>query len=205
MSDPNELLDADPFEADVGAMHVARIYAEALLDAAAKHGQADAVLEEFRELVETVLKPNPQLLEFFANKTIGKEKKAEVLKKVLTGRVSDVLANFLMVLNEHERLGLLGPILHAYLDLNNRRARRVVVQVRSAVPLLDHQRERLANELRRAFGQEPVLEAQVDPDLLGGLVVKVGDWLYDASVRNRLESVRNQINERSSYATTQFQ
>jgi F-type H+-transporting ATPase subunit delta len=195
----------DHFEADVAAMHVARVYAEALLDAAAKHNQADEILQELRDLVETVLKPNPQLLDFFANKTISKERKAEVLQKVFTNRVSDVLANFLLVLNEHDRLELLPAILHAYIELNNQRARRVVVQVRSAVPLLDHQRERLASQLRQVFHQEPVLDAAVDPDLLGGLVVRVGDWLYDASVRTRLESLRNQLNERSLHATTQSQ
>ena len=200
MSNPNELREADHFEADVGAKHVARIYAEALLDAAGPE-QADAVLGELRDLVETVLRPNPQLAEFFANKTVNKDRKAEVLKIVLPGRVSEALADFLMVLNEHQRLELMHPILQAYVDLNNHRARRMVVQVRSAVPLLDQQRERLVHELHQVFHQEPVLEMQVDPALLGGLVVRVGDWLYDASVRSRLESVRNQLNERSRHVT----
>jgi F-type H+-transporting ATPase subunit delta len=205
MTNANANAQHDHFEADVGAMHVARVYAEALLDAAVKRNQPDLVLEELRELVETILEPNPQLVDFFANKTISKEKKAELLQKVFPGRVSELLANFLLVLNEHERLDLIQPILHAYIDLNNERARRMVVQVRSAVPLLDRQRERLATELRQVFRQEPMLEAQVDPDLLGGLVVRVGDWLYDASVRSRLESLRNQLNERSLHATTQIQ
>jgi F-type H+-transporting ATPase subunit delta len=191
----------DHFEADVGAMHVARVYAHALLDAATKQHKADAVLEEFGDLVESVLKPNPQLAAFFANKTVNKEKKAELLRKLFTGRVSDLLANFLQVLNDHQRLELLGPILQAYIELNNERARRVVVEVRSAVPLLDRQRERLVNELRQSLRLEPVLDTRVDPDLLGGLVVRVGDWLYDASVKSRLESLRNQLNERGPHAT----
>ncbi len=201
MSNPNETAAPDHFQTDVGAKHVARVYAEALLEAAAKHDQADRVLEEFRDLVENVLLPNPQLLEFFADRTVSKEKKAELLERVFKGKISDVLDNFLMVLNDHERLELLRTILHAYVELNNERARRVVVQVRSAVPLQDHQRERLVNELRQAFRLEPVLEAQVDPDILGGLVVRVGDWLYDASVKNRLDAIRNQLNERGTYAT----
>src|SRR6266849_3709536 len=125
MSEPNATQAQDHFEADVGAMRVARVYAQALLDAATQQHKADEVLEEYRDLVESALRPNPQLAEFFAN--------------------------FLQVLNDHERLELLGPILQAYVELNNERARRVVVEVRSAAPLLDHQRERLANELRKAF------------------------------------------------------
>ena len=205
MSSANGNAQTDHIEEDVRAIHVARVYAEALLDAAVKRDQVDQVLEELRELVATVLDPNPQLTDFFANKTITKEKKDELLQKVFPGRVSDLLANFLRVLNEHERLELIRPILHAYTDLTNQRARRMVVQVQSAVPLLDHQRERLVNELRQAFRQEPVLQTQVDPDLLGGLVVRVGDWLYDASVKSRLQSLRNELNERGLHATTQSQ
>jgi F-type H+-transporting ATPase subunit delta len=204
MSDPNPSQTQDHIEADVGAVRVARVYGQALLDAATKQHKADEVLEEYRDLVESALKPNPQLAAFFANKTINKEKKAELLRKAFAGRVSDLLANFLQVLNEHERLELLEPILQAYVELNNERARRVVVEVRSAVPLLDHQRERLANELRQSLRLEPVLDARVDPDLLGGLVVRVGDWLYDASVKNRLETLRNQLNERGPHATHQL-
>ena len=200
MSDPNPTQTQDHIEADVGAVRVARVYGQALLDAATKQHKADEVLEEYRDLVESALKPNPQLAAFFSNKTINKEKKAELLRKAFAGRVSDLLAHFLQVLNEHERLELLEPILQAYVELNNERARRVVVEVRSAAPLLDHQRERLANELRQAFRLEPVLDTRVDPDLLGGLVVRVGDWLYDASVKNRLETLRNQLNERGPHA-----
>ncbi len=205
MSNSTQPREADHIEADVGVVHVARVYAEALLDAASKENKADDVLQELREFIDGVLAPNPQLEDFFANKTISKEKKAELLNNVLPGRVSNLLSNFLLVLNEHERLELLRPILGAYIDLNNKRARRVVVQVRSAVPLLDHQRERLVSDLRKAFRQEPMLEAQVDPDLLGGLIVRVGDWLYDASVKSRLETLQNQLNERSLHATTQPQ
>jgi F-type H+-transporting ATPase subunit delta len=202
MSNPTELHDPDHFEADIGSQHVARVYAEALLQTAAKGNKADDILAELHDLVFNVMGPNPQLAVFFADKTVSKEKKADLLQKVFPGKVSDLLGNFLLVLNEHERLQLLHPILQAYIALNNERAKRVVVQVRSAVPLQDHQRERLTNDLRQAFRLEPQVETQVDPDLLGGLVVRVGDWLYDASVKNRLESVQNQLNERSLHGTT---
>ena len=61
------------------------------------------------------------------------------------------------------------------------------------------ERERLAQGLRNAFQLEPVLETRIDPDLIGGLVVRIGDWLYDGSVRNKLEIIRDQIIERSSH------
>ena len=61
------------------------------------------------------------------------------------------------------------------------------------------EQERLRQELRAKFGREPVLSVRVDPDLLGGLVVRVDDWVYDGSVRARLERIRHQLIERSTY------
>jgi F-type H+-transporting ATPase subunit delta len=72
--------------------------------------------------------------------------------------------------------------------------------VTSAVPLPDDQREQLRQELRAKYNKEPVLTTQVNPALLGGVVIRVGDWIYDASVRTRLETLRKQLTERRSHA-----
>jgi F-type H+-transporting ATPase subunit delta len=66
--------------------------------------------------------------------------------------------------------------------------------------LADDQRERLTGELRGAFGKEPVLRSSVEPGLLGGLIVQVDDWVFDSSVKTRLENIRHQLVERSSHA-----
>jgi len=199
MSETTATQQTEEVKADVGSMRIARVYAEALLNVAIKQNETDAVLEELRALVEEVLQANPTLADFFAHKAIGHDRMADLLNKVFRGRVSDTFDNFLMVLNDHDRLDLLRPILAAYRYLNNERKRRLIVQVRSAAPLLDQQRERLLQELRQAFQYEPVLESQIDPDMLGGLVVRVGDWLYDASVRTRLETLGNQLSERGQH------
>ena len=95
--------------------------------------------------------------------------------------------------------GLMRPILAAARDLANERANRIRVHVRSAVPLPNDQRDRLREQLRSTYHKEPLLETAVDPELLGGLVVQVGDWQYDSSVRRQLEILKNQLIERSSY------
>jgi F-type H+-transporting ATPase subunit delta len=107
--------------------------------------------------------------------------------------------NFLLVLNGHERLDLLRAIVEAYRELRDERAGRVAVVVRSAVPLPGDQRDHLIQELRETFQREPVVEIQLDPDLLGGVVVQVGDWVYDQSVKSKLEDIRNQLIARSSH------
>ncbi|MBI1917902.1 MAG: ATP synthase F1 subunit delta [Planctomycetes bacterium] len=186
-------------KADVGARRVARVYAEALFNEANARNQSREILDELEALVNDVVRPNPDTEAFFRSAAIGRDRKAEALRAALGGRTSDLVFNFILVLNDHYRLDLLAVIVAAYRELLEQHTGQMRVQVRTAVPLDHDHQERLRHELRQAFAREPILEQRVDPDLLGGLVVQVGDWLYDASVRTRIESIRNQLIERSSY------
>jgi F-type H+-transporting ATPase subunit delta len=183
---------------DDDTRHVGRIYAEALYDAAQKQGQAAEILDELEALVE-VLNRQPRLELFLSSAAVGRERKAEALRRAFQGRASDVLTRFLYVLNEHDRLNVLRAVVVAYRDLHDRKSGRIRVRVESAVPLPDDQQERLRQELRQALGREPVLQTRIDPGLLGGLVVRVEDLVYDASVRSRLDNLRKQLIEKSSH------
>jgi len=190
---------ASRLEADVGARRVARVYAEALFNEANGRNQSREVLDELEALVNDVVRTNPETGAFFSSAAIGRERKAESLQAALGGRLSDLVLHFVLVLNEHYRLDLLPVAVAAYRELLEQHTGQMRVQVRSAVPLDHDHQERLRGELRQAFQREPILELRVDPDLLGGMVVQVGDWLYDASIRTRLDTIRNQLIERSSY------
>jgi F-type H+-transporting ATPase subunit delta len=179
---------------------VAKVYAEALLRAAQQSGQAAEINDELRSLVADVFRRDPAVEQFLSSPAIGRERKAEVIKNAFQGRASDLLTNFLFVLSQHDRMDVLRAVAGTFNDLYDRSQNRMRVLVQSAVPLADEQRERITGELRAAFGKEPVVHASVDPALLGGLVVQVEDWLYDASVRTRLEMIRKQLVERSSHA-----
>lgn len=184
---------------DDEARRVARVYAEALYRAAAQAGQVEDVLAQLEGLVEDAFRQKPGLELFFASAAVGRAKKAEAIRAAFTGRVSDVLVRFLNVLNDHDRLDMLRAVAGAFRALYDRQSRRMPVQVTSAVPLTDAERDRLRNDIRTVAGQEPILQENVDPDILGGLIVRVQDWVYDASVRTRLETIRTQLIERSSY------
>jgi F-type H+-transporting ATPase subunit delta len=189
------------FEAttDVRTQRVARVYAEALLNAAERQGQAGAVLDEFQSLVADVFRSNPEIESYLASGAVGRNRKAEVLRRTFEGRASAVFLNFLNVLNDHERLDLLRPVFAEYRRLLDQRAGRYVARVKSAVALTDDQRARLRDEIKKVFPGDPILEESVEAELLGGLVVQVGDWLFDASVRSSLASLMNQLIESSSH------
>lgn len=184
---------------DVGSQRVGKIYAEALLDAAEQRNQSSEILEEFDALVLDLFRRDSQLEKFFASSAIGRDRKQEIIEKTFRGRADDLLVNFLLVVNQHERLDMLRAIHAAYRDLLDQRAGRVRVQVRSAVSLPADQAEALRQEIRAKFAKEPVLEARIDPELIAGMVVQVGDWRLDSSVQSRLREIQDQLIERSSY------
>jgi F-type H+-transporting ATPase subunit delta len=189
-----------PHVFDVSAERVARVYAQALLDAAEKRGEAQSLLDEIEDLQKNLINVRPLVREFITTSAIGRKIKGEVLVKALEGRVSELLFNFLMVLNRHERLELFRQVVHLYREMFDQRARRMRVQVRSAVPLEADQRERILSGLQNYFQLEPVLEERLEPEMLGGMIVRVGDWVFDSSVRTRLETLRTQLLAESSHA-----
>jgi F-type H+-transporting ATPase subunit delta len=138
--------------------------------------------------------------EYLYSGIVGRGHKKDFIDKTFAGRTSETFTSFLQVLNHHDRLGLLRPIQEAYKELFEERSGLMSVEVRSAVPLSEAQQERLRKELYESFKREPVLKVKVDPDIIGGLMVLVGDWLYDASVRRQLESLQHQLIESSSHA-----
>src|SRR5262249_37416297 len=101
--------------------------------------------------------------------------------------------------NAQERLELVRPILAELRALHDQRAGRVRVEVATAVPLPDDQRQRVADDLRRRLHREPILHLKVDPDLIAGVRIRVGDYQYDGSVRTELENICNQILMGSSH------
>lgn len=184
---------------DVEARRVARVYAEAMLAAAEKSGRSEEVLEELDSLITDVLQSRPEFEQFLTNPVIGRDRKHQALEDVFKGRASDLFLNFLTVLNHHDRLDILRPILLESVTLLDAMRHRRHVVVRTAVPLPDDQRARLLHELRQVMKLEPKLLTIVDPDLIGGMTVRVGDWLYDASVNTRLNTIRNQLFASSSH------
>ncbi len=183
----------------IDAAAIGRVYAEALIEQAAARQQEQEVLDELEALLRKVFDPHPELEEFLTGDALGRESKARVIDATFANRASDLVFNFLHVLNEHDRLVLIRPITYVYRQLLERKHNQMRVEVRSAVPLAPDQRERLRGELRQVFQREPLLDEAVDRGLLGGLVVRVGDWLYDASLRTRLDRLLHEVVEKGSH------
>jgi F-type H+-transporting ATPase subunit delta len=168
---------------------LARTYGEALLNAAEAEGAAPAVLDELDELVALAGRL-PELGAMMASPSIAAAEKDRVLVRMFEAQAHPVVLRFLRVLNRSGRLGLMPSIVGAARRIDDARRNRQVVQVRSAVPLEAGEREALAAAIARSLGRTPILVEAVDPSILGGLVVQVGDMLLDTSVRSQLDRMR---------------
>ncbi len=183
----------------VGAERIAKVYAEALFRVARDAQQLETVAEDLHFLTDQLVQMDPQIRDYFANATISHREKSTAIEQAFRGRLADITVDFLQVLNSHVRLEILVCVEAAFRELVDEHLRRVRVRLRSAIPLTDDARGRLIDFLTNRLQLQPVLEETVDPDLLGGFVLRVADWLYDGSVAYQLESLRKQLLERSSH------
>jgi F-type H+-transporting ATPase subunit delta len=182
---------------NVGAQRVAMIYARALVDAAEAGGQTEAVLDELDSFVTDVFGASPQLEAVLGSALVSPDEKNALLDKALRGQASPLFLNSLKVLARHGRLDILRPIHQAAHALYDHMRSVVRVQVASATDIGEDLKLQLTDSVRRMLGGTPVLETEVHPELVGGMMMRVGDTVYDGSIATRLEKVRQQMIERS--------
>lgn len=190
-----------PLDTGSAKARLARLYAEALLASALKQPDADAVDAvggELDEFVRGVVGANPAVAAFLASPAVGKKAKAAALDAALPRHSSELFRGLVSVLTRNGRLDLLPGIAAAYRDILEDRAGRVRVKVSAPVELTDAQQEELAGTLADLLKMEPILDVRVEPELLGGMVVQVGDRVIDTSVRTRLQTLRTLLLDKGS-------
>ncbi len=171
---------------------VARRYAQALAEEAERQDRVEAV-DADAALIRESLEASPELENFFESPILSAEQKKEVVRALFEERLSTLTYRFLQLLVEKERETLLREVLEAYRALRDRQRGIVEVQARTAGPLDDAGRTRLAEGAGRRTGHEVRLRTQQDPALIGGVVLRIGDTVYDGSVRNQLAALRERM------------
>jgi F-type H+-transporting ATPase subunit delta len=184
----------EPIVSDI-SLEVARRYADALIGSAEKEGGVEPILEEFAEIEREILERYPRFRAILDSSRVAAKEKDRMLVEILDRRSSSLALRFLRVLNRHGRLDLFGTILREARSIWDHRQGRVPVRVVSAVPLDAGQLESLQTRLARFLAATPIVNAVIDPGLIGGLVIEVGDHRYDASVKSRLQQIRQRLLE----------
>ena len=180
---------------DPSAKAVARVYASAYLDAAAAGNVADP-LEELTSFLEDVLDRNPEFAAIMVSPATSRDGKLQLIDRVVQPVASEFFTNFLKVLVHKDRLDLLPVIRSLCSSELERRSGKQRILVRSATPLSEEQLQKIKDRLQAALSIEPILTPEVDEELVGGLVVQVGDTIYDGSLRTRLQNLKLKLRER---------
>jgi F-type H+-transporting ATPase subunit delta len=181
---------------DPGARAVATLYAESFLSAAAANSTPDAP-EELSSFLTDVLAKFPEFRDVLLSDFAGRDEKLKIIDRVIAPRCSEFFANFLRVLVRHGRMELLPVINEVVVRLQETAAGRQRVKLRSARTLTPKARGDIVAALKARFGFDPILEEFIDPQLLGGVVLQIGDTVFDSSLRSRLKALQGRLVEKT--------
>ncbi len=177
-------------------MSAVSTYAEALFEAAREREELEEAMGDIQEFVEA-LRENEELRLFFYGGQIPEREKRRAID-ALTEDMALSARNFLKVLSDNGREEILEEVLLRYEELVKEHLDRVEVEVTTAMELSDEELGRIKERLGRILeGREVILQTRVDPDLLGGAVFRFGGRMMDSSVRGQLQSLREEMLERS--------
>ncbi|MEM7050942.1 MAG: ATP synthase F1 subunit delta [Acidobacteriota bacterium] len=176
---------------------IARVYSSAMLDLAQQKGEADSLLQELQSLAALV-ETDDAFRDFLSSPLVDADKRRDSLDKMFRGRASDLLVDALQVLNRKGRIGLLPAVAATFQEEHLRQANRVEARVTSAIPLNDDQRQRLVSSIEAKTGRQATLIEAVDADLLGGMIVQIGDQKSDSSVATQLANLSEKLLTRAS-------
>ena len=181
---------------------LARIYARSLFELSDESGGHTALQESADELDQIceLIRDDRKLAEFMSSPLIEMSARRTTLEKIFSGRISDLILRFIQVLNTNGRLGHLPQITAAFSQMVNHALGRVEIDVATPTPMDDATRADLARRLQETFGKEPVLHTSVDPSLIGGLTLRVGDQLVDGSVASQLRRLESDLQQAGGHA-----
>ncbi|MEW6275937.1 MAG: F0F1 ATP synthase subunit delta [Bacillota bacterium] len=169
-------------------------YAEALFAIASDQGNIDQ-LEEELQAIDRVIAGSRELQKVLYHPQITPEEKKEIVKNIFAGRISRTANNFLYLLIDHKREMFLHDIVAYFTGMANRARNLVQVEVTSAVELTEEEREKLNEVLEKITCKKVRAEYSVDPSLIGGVVVRIGDRVIDGSVKTRLAGMREHLRQ----------
>jgi len=190
----------EPATVDIAAERVAKVYAQAIVEAAEAAGCRRDVIAELGSLARDVLPKVPQAATVFSSPKIPPEEKGRIIDTLSRGRLKPTTTHALHVLARHGRLGMLAAVVEAAERLADERDGRKQATFTTAMPLDPAEQARIVADTEKALAVALVPTFVVDPAIIGGLVVRVGDTIYDQSVATGLARIGGRIRQRNVHA-----
>jgi F-type H+-transporting ATPase subunit delta len=171
---------------------LARGYAQALFQVAQAEGALEQVEDELFRFAR-ILENETRLREALTDPSVPPEHRAQMVQELLGPKASPHTTNIIGFLVQQGRARELPKIIDSLVQLAAEERNKAVAEVRTAVPLDGDQREKLKDAIARATGKQVELKVLIDPSVVGGLLVRVGDQIFDGTVRRRLQMAREHV------------
>ena len=182
---------------DIAVERVAGVYAQAILEAADKKGCRAEVIEQLESFVRDVLPQVPRAVEIFDSPKVPVEQKQAVIERIAAGRMQPTAVHALHVLARHGRLGIVAQVVAAARSLADEMAGLQRATFTTATVLSEEQQRHLVGEIEQALGVRLAPAFAVDSELIGGLVFKIGDTVYDQSIATGLAKLGGNLHRRT--------
>lgn len=167
-------------------------YACALADLAEKTEQLDDFNIDLSK-IKSLFDSNIELKFFLEHPTIPLGDKKEIIEKIFKDSVSQYVLNLLKLLLDRNRINLLSGIASSYTNILNEKKNITIAKVVTAIEIPEYIKEKLKNKLKETFSTEIYIETQIDPAIIAGMIVKIGDKIIDGSIRARLDNLKRQL------------
>ena len=182
---------------DIGAERIARVYAQAIIEAADGKNCRDEVIAELEQFVHEVLPKVPRARQVFDSPRVSVEQKDALIDRFAAGRLRPTTVHALHVLARHGRLGIIAEVVAAARRVAEEMAGRRQATFTTAVPLAAEEQRRLVSDVEQAVGGSLAVSFAIDPELIGGLVVRIGDTVYDQSIATGLARLGGNLHRRT--------
>jgi F-type H+-transporting ATPase subunit delta len=170
---------------------IAQVYARSLFEVAQERGELDVVREQLGQFADAV-DENRELATFFFSPYFSTEEKKDGLHRTVDG-ASETVRNFLELLLENHRMPVIFRVRREFDSLWEEANQLLPVEITSAIALDESVAARIGEEIGRQTGRRVELKSTVDPAVIGGIILRVGNSILDASIRARLETLRTQV------------
>jgi len=175
--------------------NISKRYARAFFEIATEEKQLEIYYNEINQFA-SIIAQNKALGEFLANPVFEQESKKGVVENIIGKlQLSGMTVNFLKLLVDKKRIDVLRDIVFFYRQLMDESLKKVRVNLKTAFPLSSEMQDYITSSLEKVTGRKVEVSVEKDPCLLGGIVIGVGDTLYDGSIKNQLNNMRNLLGE----------
>lgn len=175
-------------------LRVAKRYAKALIEIAEELEKLDRITHDV-QLIDSVIRSSRELQLFLKSPIIKEDKKKEIIQEIFTdSRVDPVTLKFMLLLIEKKRENLLHDIVKMYQELYDEKMGIVTAEVLTAVEISESEKKKVERKILELTGAKKVKAIyKVDPSIIGGIVIRIGDTVYDASIRRKVQLLREQL------------